>query len=551
MRFQVLSLALLAILAHCTLADDAADKPAGKTPPEAISTAHISGDFQLAIVCRPDRVLDSPLLAALLGVSGQTRDGVVADMTQHLGFDPRDLRQATFLAGVRLGAPDRMTPFDMSFGAVVRSTKKLDLAKVAVTLGRGAQPARHEGREYWRAQSSYAPSAFLVDDHTLAFAQEVTLLGMMSTKKSKGELAERLRKLSPTHDAVAVVECEGFRKFFQKALDGPGGVPFFLAPLFSALANDVKTVTGVADLSGETLLQITVEASSPAAAKKLQTQLTSAVNLSKLVLKNNAENLPDDVTKQGAALLEDLLGAVQVERNEGEIQLTLAAPKDLARRAADLAQLAGRKRRMDDLSKIGVALHSHHGEKETLPTAAIRDKNGKPLLSWRVSLLPYLGRKPLYAKFHFDEAWDSPHNKALLKEMPSFYASPGGGEGLTNIQGVLGSKTIFGDKQALAFRHISDGTANTLVIVETDPARAVPWTKPSDYVYDSQDPAAGLGLPGEDSFLAVFCDSTVQRIKKTIDADTLRACTPTGAARPSIARACRNDEAKRRKRCPR
>ena len=47
------------------------------------------------------------------------------------------------------------------------------------------------------------------------------------------------------------------------------------------------------------------------------------------------------------------------------------------------------------------------------PRQAIYSKDGKPFLSWRVALLPYLEQIPLYNKFKLDEPWDSPHNKAL------------------------------------------------------------------------------------------------------------------------------------------
>ena len=60
----------------------------------------------------------------------------------------------------------------------------------------------------------------------------------------------------------------------------------------------------------------------------------------------------------------------------------------------------------------------------SLPPAAITDKDGRPLLSWRVAILPFLDRSSLYAKFHLDEPWDSPHNLSLLDAMPNVYACP-------------------------------------------------------------------------------------------------------------------------------
>ncbi len=79
---------------------------------------------------------------------------------------------------------------------------------------------------------------------------------------------------------------------------------------------------------------------------------------------------------------------------------------------------------INNLKQIGFALHNYHETWKQFPPAAITDKNGKPLLSWRVAILPFTDHSQLHEKFHLDEPWDSPHNFALLKEMPSYYACP-------------------------------------------------------------------------------------------------------------------------------
>ena len=58
------------------------------------------------------------------------------------------------------------------------------------------------------------------------------------------------------------------------------------------------------------------------------------------------------------------------------------------------------------------------------PPAAIYSKDGKPLLSWRVAILPYLGLDNLYKQFHLDEPWDSPHNIKLSAMPVAVYLSP-------------------------------------------------------------------------------------------------------------------------------
>ena len=99
-------------------------------------------------------------------------------------------------------------------------------------------------------------------------------------------------------------------------------------------------------------------------------------------------------------------------------------------------------RSSNNLKQIGVALHNYHGVYKTLPPPA-KTADGKPLLSWRVLILPFLEDDDnLYAQFKLDEPWDSPHNIKLLTKMPEVYAHPADPEaakkGLTYYQVFVG-----------------------------------------------------------------------------------------------------------------
>src|SRR4051812_42570179 len=61
------------------------------------------------------------------------------------------------------------------------------------------------------------------------------------------------------------------------------------------------------------------------------------------------------------------------------------------------------------MRSIGVALQSYHEVYGELPPAVVRDKNGQPLYSWRVALLPFLEEHNIYQEFKLDEPWDSEH----------------------------------------------------------------------------------------------------------------------------------------------
>ena len=84
--------------------------------------------------------------------------------------------------------------------------------------------------------------------------------------------------------------------------------------------------------------------------------------------------------------------------------------------------------------QIGLAIHNYIAVHDSFPPAFTQDKAGKPLLSWRVLILPYLEQDALFKEFHLDEAWDSPHNKALIARMPVTYRCPGEGDDLATAR---------------------------------------------------------------------------------------------------------------------
>src|SRR5205814_7143349 len=129
------------------------------------------------------------------------------------------------------------------------------------------------------------------------------------------------------------------------------------------------------------------------------------------------------------------------------------------------------------------------------PQPAIYGKDGKPLLSWRVAILPYIEQDQLYKQFKLDEPWDSDHNKKLLDKMPKTFEIPEAKAkpGHTFYQVFTGPETVFpldATKKLRFPASFTDGTSNTLAIVEA--ANPVPWTKPEDIPLTEQLNAAKL-----------------------------------------------------------
>jgi RNA polymerase sigma factor (sigma-70 family) len=149
--------------------------------------------------------------------------------------------------------------------------------------------------------------------------------------------------------------------------------------------------------------------------------------------------------------------------------------------------------------------------------------NAKPLLSWRVAILPYIEQDNLYKQFKLDEPWDSDHNKKLIARMPAVYAAPGtkADDGRTYYQAIVGTGAAWEPRHEMRFpASFTDGLSNTILVVEA--ATPVPWTKPEDlpYVTDQALPKFG-GLFGGD-FHALFGDGAVQFLSARADEQQLR-----------------------------
>ena len=167
---------------------------------------------------------------------------------------------------------------------------------------------------------------------------------------------------------------------------------------------------------------------------------------------------------------------------------------------------------MNDLKMIGLAMHNYYYPNKHFPLPASRSPDGKPLLSWRVHILPYLDQMALFQQFHLDESWDSPHNRTLIDKMPAVYrlsiskTEPG----RTNYLLPVGNGALFDADKPTEFKDIKDGTSNTIMVVTVDDQHAVIWTKPDDWAFDPKDPAKGLGRFFDGGFNATFCDGSAR-----------------------------------------
>jgi prepilin-type processing-associated H-X9-DG protein len=200
-------------------------------------------------------------------------------------------------------------------------------------------------------------------------------------------------------------------------------------------------------------------------------------------------------------------------------------------------EAARRMQCTNNMKQIGLAIHNYSQAYKCLPPAYVADKNGKPLYSWRVLILPFLEGDQLHQQFHLDEPWNSPHNLALASQMPRTFCCPNapGGGSTTSYAMIVGPHAVGNGAKPRKFDEIKDGTSNTILLVEAVGA-GIPWTAPMDiHIDDAVSIRADTGvIPGTVNGMSschngivhvLFCDGSVQAIQADIDKKTLKALT--------------------------
>ncbi len=146
-------------------------------------------------------------------------------------------------------------------------------------------------------------------------------------------------------------------------------------------------------------------------------------------------------------------------------------------------QSAQKTQSASNMKLIAAAMLSYEADHGCFPPAYIADENGKPMHSWRVLLLPYLGYDHVRDQYDFNQPWDSPQNMGVRYMMPAEYACPADPDAKlqyeTSYVVIVGEKTMFPGEDCTTQDDIADGTAYTIILAQT-PSCGICWLEPKD-----------------------------------------------------------------------
>jgi hypothetical protein len=432
---------------------------------------------------------------------------------------------------------------------IVATSKPYDRQKL---LGKvtGAQEVKHEGKSYHLGTVKGDKTAVhFASDRVLVVGSEAGVkrcLSFAAGKRNKGPLDDAIALAGGKHHIVGaanpplIIPPAEMQKM-KAGMAGPGAA--FL-PL-----TEVQVATLVLDVSEPMQLEATLRFPAPPKAQDAKKAIDNGLNVAKLFLPTLEQQFGRALAgapgmggegKKLFAQIKATLDAIVVEQKGADV--VVRAKTEAAGAVIGVALLlpavqkvrgaATRAQSSNNLRQLALAMinyaDSHGGQ---LPPAVIRGKDGKPLYSWRVELLPYLEQHALYNEFHKDEAWNSAHNFKLLTRMPRVFALPGQnvpGLSHTPYQVFTGPGTLFTGPMGTRYpAGIPDGTSNTILIAEA--SRPVPWTAPEDITYRPAQPVKPLLGSRNGSYTVAMADGTVRSVRPTVGEKTLHAAvTPAG-----------------------
>ncbi len=505
-----------------------------------IDTNYVAPGAVALVVLRPAQLMKSPM-AEFLPTEVATAAGL-----KYLGIDPANVEEATAFV-------DPSNPRAPNYGLALRFVEPLKNFNPPAALRAHTQLDELAGKKYLKSQHPLLPSFYAPDNRTLLIAPDATIKQFVESpaQSKSGPIIDRVRTVAGGNDLYVVVDVASLLPIIQMGLaQAQRQMPPDARPFADAI-NLVTAADLTLNLSKAAPSSLVVHANDEAAAKQIETLIADTAakaheQMRAQLAKQEASEDPVErafahymervsglwaqpfmPTREGA----DLTFFRFTGSNSPQQQLVTVAVIGmlvaLLLPAIQAAREAARRNQsINNMRQIAIALQNYHDTRKSFPPHAIYSADGKPLLSWRVAILPFVEEAGLYSEFHLNEPWDSEHNRALVSRMPSVYKNPNlpGGNGKTNYLAVVGKECVLdGTSKGKRIRDITDGTSKTIVLVEANADHAVDWTKPDDWTFDPNHPNSGLGGLRPGGWLAGFVDGHTQFISNGIDTNELKA----------------------------
>ncbi len=482
-----------------------------------------------AVFIHPKAILEDPSMDLM------PRELLSAIGKRELGVDPCQIDSAMLLLDNIIN--DREPP---GFAVTIRflSEQKLDDKVLA-----NAERSDLRGQPMYSFRGSNEPVVYLLDDKTIVFGMETFIKKMLSAKGATSGLINLVNQSGDEKDHVnAFLNVEPIRGFLDTNLPPKAQIPFPFQS-FRSLPDEIESASVRMSFTGDQNNHLKINAVDDQSAGKVLKTIEQALGMGRGMLMSTVANELADQPGMMNALeaYDDRVGDKIEELLKPKLEgrtLTFQADANNAQlsNVAVIGTLVGmllpavqqvreaarRTQSMNNLRQVCLASLNYESAYMRFPSNIV-DPDGKPLLSWRVAILPFIEENELYKEFHLDESWDSPHNIKLLDRMPPTFRSPNvNAETKTVYLGFQGKGTMFDpENRKVGFGQIADGSSNTILCVESNEEVAIEWSKPQDLPFNKELPGSGVGGLRPGGFIVVLADGSTHFISRTIDPETL------------------------------
>ncbi len=508
---------------------------AGQTSAEKFSLKFVPAEALAVLAVRPAELLAEPGIGEFVKKFDWT-----AQVERETGMKLSELEEVMFVLPTVQGNIHQTEPLLIFRGVGVSGIADLMSKKAKV------ETRQFGGTSYLFAADVHPGAAFKASDDLLIVGSEPQIRLAITTAQGgfdglPGPVWADEWRAQPAGQARFAVNLDGIKAatgFDPVAMiqqhRTPGDAGSVIAAVGPLLTN-TQSLVGSAHVNGG----MQVSAVAATGSKDAATSVAETAGALKVLLKNLTTQFRQTLLRQPdapegvpqlLALAEDLLTKTEIKADEKLVRISTTSRYNGAVAAAifmpavaQARQSASRTQAMNNMKQIALAMHNFADANQKFPAAVLYGPNGKTPYSWRVAILPYIEQDALYRQYKFDEPWDSEANRRVLAQMPAVFRNPGDDAKSTNTAYFVltGAGPMFGDNKAPTFADITDGTSNTLMIVEAK--REIPWTKPEDIEYDAKQPLPKFGgfFPG--GFNAGFGDGSVRFIQDKVDEQSLRA----------------------------
>jgi hypothetical protein len=452
---------------------------------------------------------------------------------EQVGIDPLQIVRADLLIPIP-------GPAGPQGGLIVQLAKPFDISDLNAQW-LDEQGLHREGDFEFLSDSSGDFVVHQYQPQVVVIGTKIFVKQMLSKRTQPGKVASLLEQVKVEHDGLAIVSISTLQPLLLGMLDRP------LRDLPPDVADDINAIVQATDfaaiglsIANQERLQLVLAGAGSGNADILEQRLAHVLQATSQTFVTDfkrqfsdpgptAEAMRSYIDRISGTLTNKLTpvrrgNALVIELDQFQQIGTIGTLTGLLLPAVQAARQAARRTQSsNNLKQIGLAFHNFHDAYGAFPAAGGVGDDGKPMLSWRVALLPFVEQGNLYNRFHLDEPWDSEHNIKLLEEMPAVYKHPDRATqaGHTVYQAVVSEDSAIRATEPTNLGQITDGSSNTILVVETNSIAAVPWTAPQDFAVDAEQPGKNLFTNGMTQ--ATFADGSVRVLAESVAIELLKA----------------------------